>query len=156
MKKAKPLAFKNVSARIKPHERQAIRRRAVAIGELVWASNYAQSAFCLAFAHLVSPKNFAVAFPIWNALASDAAQRDILKAVCDALGDKSEAPRIAWAIREANELISIRNDAAHTPLGTTMAPDGKGFLVTTSYAITEARLLRMATQSETGVILRFR
>jgi hypothetical protein len=92
-------------------------RYAKAIGELVWASNFAHGAFRFLFCSLLKSENDLAGDDIWHALKSDSSQRDILLASAHYANiSPGVYNRIVWIHRMAGKLATIRNDAVHTEM----------------------------------------
>lgn len=98
--------------------RAAIERHTQLVGEIAWAWNDLHQAFAYIFGAVVRPDHNLMTQALWNALTSDSAQRDALKAVVewDGLG-RSNRERILWALKETGELRVYRNDVIHGPVG---------------------------------------
>lgn len=86
------------------------------VGEITWAWNRLQAAFAWIFIGFVSTKENQVGRVIWNAIASDKAQRDILLALCKDKLNKAQYAEICWAVDQANKLSSYRNAFIHSPM----------------------------------------
>ncbi|SRR6266571_5270136 len=108
--------FETVGRMIAKKYRQPAKSLSTAIGELVWASNFAQGSFCLLFTHIVSPSDAAIGDEIWKALLKDSAQRDALLAASNAASKPAMRSRVKWLHKMAGKLSAIRNDAVHTPI----------------------------------------
>jgi hypothetical protein len=112
----------------------AIERYARQVGEILYAWNELQSALFGVFWGLTETNDthsHEIALAIWHSFQSDRAQREMLLAVAEAkLPPRSRAiTSIRWLKRATDELAIYRNDAAHTPIGTT-EPIGPDYFVT--------------------------
>jgi hypothetical protein len=109
--------------RVDPVLKDAVKRHARHVGEIVWCWNIlADQLFFLLTALLVektSVRAQAVAYGIWTPLQSDAAKRDIIRSVAAEVlsGDREQIEAINWLLDRTNELAVFRNDAAHVPVG---------------------------------------
>ena len=116
--------FVRQSGRMPSALKAEIRRLVAAVGDVIWAANFAQAALGILFSQLIrkpgldSPDS---GLAIWNSLRNDTAQRDALMAVCEELWKSPHAARIMWACDKASKLSKIRNDAAH--IGVLIEPD---------------------------------
>ena len=88
---------------------------ATPVGEVMWAWNYCHSNFASLFCIIITPHNLAVGHAIWHSLQSDHIQRAQLISAARIVLSKNKPMlrRIEWAIRSADSLSTIRNDAAH-------------------------------------------
>jgi len=98
------------------------------LGEMVWAWNQLQHAFFLVFDKIAVHQTRRHSFPesIWNAVANDRAQRDILEAVTKSiLPEKDKVrSRIIWSLDAANRLSLHRNDLIHSAMIYLSTPTG--------------------------------
>src|SRR5258706_6430904 len=111
--------------------RAPLRAYGVAVGELVWASNYCLSYVYLLYRELFTKQDLIIAVKSWHTQRSDRGQYDLIVAAVEGhrrltTWTKSD---ILWAIKSAVKLSEIRNDAVHahtTFLRTTrrIVPDG--------------------------------
>jgi hypothetical protein len=104
--------------------KQHLQPYAIEIGELSLAWNRLHDHFGQIFWAALGPDKGSVAFAIWNRLANDRTQRDILKVAVEAGGilQGSDGRRgtddTLWLIKEANTLAELRNNAIHAPMTT--------------------------------------
>lgn len=89
-------------------------------------------------------------FAVWNAIASDAAQRDMMLAAAEAILSNEPAMlrRIAWIKRKADSLGKARNDAAHLVVDfqwETETMQDAGRLVPHPFAMPRKRVNRLTT-----------
>jgi hypothetical protein len=97
----------------------AKQRHAELTGELIWAWNELQEAFCYLFASMMQQpnKNPLLGKEIWDTISNDRTQRDILAASLRSLHEKSRpAKHLLWAIAVANRLSTYRNDIVHSAM----------------------------------------
>lgn len=114
---------RSISRRLPQNERKTlvIKSYAQQAGELLFAWNELQSSFAMSFSSVLNHNHPMMALTIWNALASDSAQRDILLECID----RSDGlpitirDRFKWAVKQANKLSTYRNDIVHSPIGYT-------------------------------------
>jgi hypothetical protein len=103
----------------KDHGRGAIKVHAQLTGEVIWAWNGLQLAFCHLFYKLFPEESSYYAMIIWNGIAVDSTQRAILNALLDEQIHIEMRPAKAamWAIRKMGELAKYRNDVVHGHFG---------------------------------------
>jgi hypothetical protein len=121
----------------------AKQRHAQLTGELIWAWNELQVIFGHLFAEIIRQpnKNPMLGKEIWDTLANDRTQRDVLAASLRALHGRSRpAKRLLWAIDIANKLSTYRNDMVHSSM--TIILSGKPEVVP-SVAVPFKRYLRL-------------
>jgi hypothetical protein len=97
----------------------AKQRHAILTGELIWAWNELQVNFGHLFAWLMRQpgENPLLGKEIWDTLANDRTQRDVLAASLRSLHERSRpAKRLLWAITIANKLSTYRNDVVHSSM----------------------------------------
>jgi len=133
-------------------------RHAHLVGEMVWAWNELQHAFCLVFIQLVThPANPIFGREIWNAVVNDRAQRDLLQAAVDSIYSERARLRtkLTWAITSSNDLATYRNDLIHSPMAYLYTADG----LTTSpstLSVPFRRFLRLHSIRVTDLMRRMR
>lgn len=100
------------------NERKAVKAHVRRTGEVIWAWNSLQHAFAFAFTHAFPEQSGLLSHALWNAVVSDAAQRDMLKAAIEwgAIPGRS-APALLWALRQVSDLNPYRNDIVHGVTG---------------------------------------
>ena len=110
--------------------RRPVRRYAIAVGELVWASNRAQASLADLFSVLVDPKQLEAGLAIWLSMQSDKGQLSALRALLGArVPPKTRLHQSAhWAVTAIEKLTEIRNDAAHMATSPTMSSKGVVFV----------------------------
>ena len=98
-----------------PVTESAARRHAQLAGELLWAWNELHGALCHLFTGLVDPDNVYMGMSLWNAIANESAQRDLLKAAAHAARDvrSADRQRIEWILKQTEKLAIYRNDVIH-------------------------------------------
>src|ERR1044072_8621449 len=107
-----------------PAVRKHLQPYGIEIGELSLAWNRQHDHLGQIFWAALGSDKGAVAFAIWNRLANDRTQRDILKVAIEAgaIRRVSEGPRATddtlWLIKETNALAELRNNAIHAPMTT--------------------------------------
>lgn len=109
-----------ISRRLPAQWKAPVKAHATLVGEVIWAHNFAQNAFCTLFAVIVSPApTMDIGIALWHVLSSDRAQLDLLTAAAGASIKLTKRKRllrsILWAVEKGQKLREFRNDAAHTP-----------------------------------------
>jgi hypothetical protein len=102
------------------------------------------SAFAAIFFRLVSPKNFSLGVEIWNSQRSDKQQRDLLIAAVRGTlrPTRNIAKGITWAVKRAETVAELRNDAVHAVFGID-ASTKPHFLVVNPFATPPSRAARI-------------
>lgn len=100
-------------------EGEAAARHAQLTGEVIWAWNELHSAFALAFHGLATPGNPYMAMCLWNSIAGDQAQRDMVGAAVEAAMnlDRRLKERLEWSLKMTGKLAVHRNDLVHGLVG---------------------------------------
>lgn len=121
---------------------EAKQRHARLAGELIWAWNDLQEAFCFLFTSILRhPLNPNVGKEIWDVLTNDRTQRSILAASLKALyEDAKPAKHLLWAITMTDRLSTYRNDIIHSSMD---IPLGERPTVTPSVSVPCRRYLRL-------------
>jgi hypothetical protein len=123
-----------------------VRSYSIAVGELVWASNYCLNYFSLLYRELFEQDDINIAIGNWSAMRSDRGQLDLLEVA--AKGSKRiTAPirdEIVWAIGKAILLSEKRNDAVHTPTTFVIRPKRRVKLIPSSVSTLPARFKRLS------------
>lgn len=124
--------------------RGPVRKYAIATGELLWAANFLHFQFHNLFKFSLGPGNPAAAEAMWQVLATDKGQRDLLGAAASYSMSVSIhlGAEIVWAVKQAHRLGEKRNDAVHSA---TVPHRGKKITMRpTPFGTTEARYERLA------------
>lgn len=81
----------------------------------MWASNFSHVAFSNVFASLISKQDLDIGYSVWHTIQGDKGQREAMAAAAKAtLPANSRILRnLLWAKKKADDLATIRNDAAH-------------------------------------------
>ena len=110
--------------------RAPLRRYAIAVGELLWASNRAQASFADLFSVLVDATKLEIGLAIWLSIQTDKGQITALRALVATLNSPRTRlhQNIAWAVAASEKLAEIRNDAAHMATSPTMTIKGIEFI----------------------------
>jgi hypothetical protein len=128
-----------------------VRKYAVAVGELVWASNDCLNWCAMVYREMFDTDHINIAVRMWQRQRSDAAQRDLL---ADAVKGNRKLVQpfnqvlrdeILWALTKAEGLSTVRNDAVHST--TRFLIQGRRFRIRTSSVSTlPARVERLSRQ----------
>jgi hypothetical protein len=101
------------------HGKEIKDEHAKAIGRIAYAWNELHEHLSEVFGLLFAREDYGLALTAWHALATDAGQRDMLKAVAKVkLGSDSKAyHELKWALKKIKEpLAKQRNTGVHLPL----------------------------------------
>jgi hypothetical protein len=125
------------------------------VGEVVWAWNDLHDSFALTFSWAFdSGRRTWVGQTVWTALNNDGAQRAILAALLDFVGQPLVTKGLRWAIKETGKLAPYRNDVVHGTMGWLSTKEG--LVPTFNYGggNSVARLLRYVDrETEDGEIV---
>jgi hypothetical protein len=104
------------SRKIPPRIAKRVRLYGVAVGELVWASNFCLTAFNLLYRQFFSRDDRLISVNVWHSQRMDKNQMELLRA---AVAGSKPIPfelhrRIIWAISRQEKLAEHRNDAVHS------------------------------------------
>ena len=117
-----------------PYTHRAFRPYAIALGELALAWNDLHVSLSLLFSTLLGAGNIGPSQAVWQNIASDRMQRNVLSALASELFDRYETSgtrskdrrreEIKWLCDRATDLEDFRNDALHSPLWGLSKPEG--------------------------------
>jgi hypothetical protein len=140
-----------IPRRIPAHWRKPIKVYGAAIGELVWASNHAQSTFALIFAMLINRRlDFGIA--AWNSHNSDSAQRQMLAELVELRFPEESHGKLRsdllWAKGQADKLATIRNDAVHAATRLPLGPSPRAKLTVDTLITHKKRAARLNAEKD--------
>jgi ribonuclease D len=132
--------------------RTPVQKYAVAVGELVWASNDCLNYCAMIYREMFDNDHINIAVRTWHLQRSDAAQRDLVAAAVK--GNRTiNRPfnhvlrdEILWAIDKAGLLSEKRNDAAHSTTRFHIDHKKKWRVITSSVSTLPKRVERLSKQ----------
>lgn len=99
---------------------EAHKKYALQAGQVMWAWNELQKQCQSLFVNILQAPNDRASTAVWQTVASDQLQRDMLEAAASATFkegmEKAALLRLRWALKETRRLAQYRNIAAHMPV----------------------------------------